>query len=68
MTHQIHPHGLPKEVVPVDWLREQKAIAKLERYDAELEDLDFGGVLAFAERTLGAPNDAQLELGGCLPS
>jgi len=35
-----------------DRLREQEAIAKLERYDAELEDLDVGAVLAFAERTL----------------
>jgi site-specific DNA recombinase len=34
-------------------LREQEAMAKLERYDAELEDLDVGAVLAFAERTLG---------------
>ena len=36
----------------MDRLREQEAMAKLERYDAELEDLDVGAVLAFAERTL----------------
>jgi len=36
----------------MDRLREQEATAKLERYGAELEDLDVGAVLAFAERTL----------------
>jgi len=49
----------------MDRLREQEAIAKLERYDAELEDLDVGAVLAFAERTLcdlaGSWNRAELQ-------
>jgi hypothetical protein len=34
----------------MDRLREQEAIARMERYGAELEDLDVGAVLAFAER------------------
>ncbi len=49
----------------MDRLREQEAIAKLERYDAELEDLDVAAVLAFAERTLcdlaGSWNRAELQ-------
>ena len=36
----------------MDRLREEEAIAKMERDGAELEDLDVGAVLAFAERTL----------------
>jgi site-specific DNA recombinase len=48
----------------MDRLREQEAIARMERYGAELEDLDVGAVLAFAERTLcdlaGSWNRAEL--------
>ena len=49
----------------MDRLREQEAMARMERYGAELEDLDVGAVLAFAEQTLcdlaGSWNRAELQ-------